>query len=46
MMHAIRPRSASDNPFVSNIDQKQTQREITVKNGQELTGQELRLTDR
>ena len=45
-IHATRPRSASDNPFVGNIDQKATQREITVKNGQELTGQEFRLSDR
>lgn len=44
-MHATRRRTAGDNVFTENLDLKDTQREITVRNGQDLGGQEFRLKE-
>ena len=44
-IHATRRRSSGDNPFMENLDLKDTQREINVRNGQALGGQEFRLKD-
>lgn len=45
-IHATRPRTTQDNPFMENLDMKETQRDISVQNGQTLSGQEFRLVDR
>lgn len=44
-IHATRRRNAGDNPFMENLDLKDTQREVNVRNGQTLGGQEFRLKD-
>lgn len=43
---AVRPRSSAEGLFGEGIDQKRTQREIVVREGQTLTGEEFKLSDR
>lgn len=45
-IHAERAHSSNENPFIRNIDMKDTQREITVQEAQTVTGEEFRLSDR
>lgn len=45
-IHAERPRTANGSPFRPTIDMNATQRSLTLREGDDITGEEFRLEDR